>query len=130
MLPILEGNEPCKWLKLTSNTVSFLRSPISGGKHPVRLSFKRIISFIVFPIFPILPGIHPPRLLFANTNTETGELPRFSGMPNLNLLSLRKTASRSLSKSWEGTGPSKSLKRRSKYLSVGNDKTTLGNLPT
>ena len=96
----------------------------------MRLSFKRIISLSVFPIFPILPGIHPPRLLLAKTNTETGELPRFSGMPNLNLLSLIKIASRSLSKSWEGTEPSNSLKRRSKYLSVGKDKTTFGNFPT
>lgn len=96
----------------------------------MRLSFRRMISLRVLPIFPILPGKQPPRSLLAKTSTETGELPRFSGMPNLNLLSLRNMASRSLSKSWEGTGPSNSLNRRSKNLRAGKDSSTLGKLPT
>lgn len=90
----------------------------------------RMISFNVFPIFPMLPGIQPPRSLLANTNTETGEFPRFSGIPNWNLLSLRKMASRSLSNSFDGTEPSNSLNRRSKYLSFGRERNNLGNLPT
>ena len=96
----------------------------------MRLSFMRMISFKVLPIFPMLPGIHPPRLLFARTRTEIGEFPRFSGMPNRNLLSFKKIASRGLSKSWEGTESSNSLKRRSRYLREGKESTTLGNLPT
>lgn len=129
-LPIVEGNDPWSWLKLTSNTSTFFKSPIWGGKQPVRLLFKRMISFKVLAILPILPGIQPPRSLFANTKTETGEFPRFFGIPNLNLLSFKNIASKSLSNSLEGTGPSNSLKRRSKYLSEGKERTTLGKFPT
>nr|GMC77607.1 hypothetical protein LSAT_8X69640 [Ipomoea batatas] len=50
--------------------------------------------FNVFPILAILAGIHPPRSLLAKTRTETGELPRFSGIPKRNRLSLRNKASR------------------------------------
>lgn len=130
ILPILEGRDPCSRLKLTSNTVTFLSIPIVGGKHPVRLSFNRIISFNVFPILPILAGMQPPRSLLANTSTETGEFPRFSGIPKRNLLSFKKMASRSLSKSFVGTPPSNSLNRRSRYLSRGRERTTSGNFPT
>lgn len=128
--PVPEGSGPWRLLKLTSKTVSCLSNPTRGGRHPVRLSFSRMISFRVLPISPMLLGMHPPRLLFANTSTDTGDLPRFCGMPNLNLLSLRKMASRSLSKSLEGTAPSNSLYRRSKYLRDGNLRTTSGNLLT
>ncbi|KAJ6857811.1 hypothetical protein NC651_039287 [Populus alba x Populus x berolinensis] len=103
---------------------------IWGGKHPVRLSFMRMISFRVLPIFPMLSGTHPPRLLFARTRTEIGEFPRFSGMPNRKLLSFKKITSRGLPKSWEGTKPSNSLKRKSRYLREGKESTTLENLPT
>lgn len=78
----------------------------------------------------MLPGIHPPKLLFAKTKTETGELPRFSGIPNWNLLSFKKIASRGLSKSFVGTDPSNSLNRRSRNLSEGKDNTTFGKPPT
>ncbi|CAL5384820.1 unnamed protein product [Camellia sinensis] len=47
MRPTVEGSEPWRWLKLTSNTVSLLRKPISGGRQPVRLSLRRMISLIV-----------------------------------------------------------------------------------
>lgn len=124
------GSGPCRLLKLTSNTVNRFSIPICGGKHPVRLSFIRISSFSVFPIFPILPGMQPPRLLFASTSTETGEFPRFSGMPNRNRLSLRKMASKSLSKIFVGTPPSNSLNRRSRNFSAGSERTTVGNPPT
>lgn len=127
---ISTGTDPCRLLKLTSNTVSLFSIPISGGKHPVRLSLINISSFKVFPIFPMLPGMQPPRLLLASTRTDTGELPRFSGIPNLNLLSLRKTASKSLSKIFLGTPPSNSLNRRSKNFKEGNESTTVGNPPT
>ncbi|KAL7136969.1 hypothetical protein ABFS83_10G064000 [Erythranthe nasuta] len=78
----------------------------------------------------MLPGIQPPRLLFARTKTDTGELPKFSGMPNWNLLSLRKMASKSLSNTCDGTPPSNSLNRRSKNFREGNESTTVGNPPT
>ncbi|KAM2615993.1 hypothetical protein TB2_030438 [Malus domestica] len=51
-------------------------------------------------------------------------LPRLWEMPNRNLLSLKKTTSRSLSKNWEWTEPLNWLKRRSKYLREGRDSTT------
>lgn len=96
----------------------------------MRLSFISISSFNVLPIFPMLAGMHPPRSLLANTRTETGELPKLSGMPKRNLLSLRNKASKSLSKIFEGTGPSKSLNLRSKNFNEGNERTTFGNPPT
>lgn len=126
---ISAGSGPCRLLKLTSNTVSSLSNPICGGKHPVRLSFIKISSFNVFPIFPMLPGMQPPRLLFARTSTETGEFPRFSGMPNRNLLSFKNNASNSLSNSCDGTPPSNSLNRRSKNFNDGSHSTTFGNPP-
>lgn len=127
---ISDGKGPWRLLKLTSNTVRFLSIPTCGGKQPVKLSFIKISSFKVFPILPMLPGMQPPRLLLANTKTDTGEFPRFSGMPNRNLLSLRKIASKSLSKSLFGTGPSNSLNLKSKNFNEGNDSTTSGKLPT
>lgn len=128
--PMPLGSGPWRRLKLTSKTVICFSNFTCGGRHPVRLSFSRMISFRVLPISPMLLGMHPPRLLFASTSTDTGDLPRFSGMPNLSLLSFRKMASRSLSKSLEGTPPSNSLNRRSKYLRDGNLRITSGNWPT
>lgn len=127
---ISAGSGPCRSLKLTSNTVSSFNNPISGGKHPVKLSFIKISSFKVFPILPMLLGMHPPRLLFARTRTETGEFPKFFGIPNRNRLLFKKMASKSLSKIWVGTGPSNSLNLRSKNFKVGNESTTLGKPPT
>ncbi|KVI11844.1 hypothetical protein Ccrd_009740 [Cynara cardunculus var. scolymus] len=89
-----------------------------------------MISFNVDPICPTLAGRHPPRSLFAKTSTDTGELPKFGGIPNLNRLSFKKTASRSLSNSLTGTDPSNSLNRRSKNFNTGIDKTTVGKTPT
>ncbi|KAL2535894.1 Ig kappa chain V-VI region NQ2-6.1 [Forsythia ovata] len=62
----------------------------SEGKQPVILSFIKINSFKVLPIFPMLPGMQPPRLLFAITKIEIGEFPRFSEIPNRICCRLRK----------------------------------------
>ncbi|GER36123.1 receptor like protein 1 [Striga asiatica] len=78
----------------------------------------------------MLDGIHPPRLLFARTKTETGEFPRFSGIPNRNRLSFRKRASSFLSNNSLGTPPSKSLNLRSRNFSDGMERTILGKPPT
>lgn len=126
-----EGRGPCNRLKLTSNTVSFLRRLISGGRHPVRLLLTRRSSFRVLPILPIVAGMQPPKSLLASTNTDTGEFPRLSGIPDRNLLLFRKMASRrGLPKIPAGILPSNSLNRRSKYLREGIDRITFGNLPT
>lgn len=77
----------------------------------------------------MLPGMHPPKLLLAKTRTDTGELPRFSGIPNRNRLSFKKIASSFLSNSLSGTGPSNSLNLKSKNFNDGNDNTTTGNPP-
>lgn len=112
--PDVAGIGPCSRLKLTSNTVRFRNLPTSGGIQPERLSLRRIISLSVFSICPILDGIHPPRSLFARTTTETGELPRFRGMPARRRLELRKMASRGRLKRAEGIRPSNSLNRKSR----------------
>lgn len=78
----------------------------------------------------MLLGMQPPSLLFAKTTTETGELPRLSGMLELNRLSFKNSASRSLSNSLEGRDPSKSLNRRSRYFNEGMLRTTMGKGPT
>lgn len=108
------GNDPTKLLELTSNTFKFDNNPISSGKQPVRLLFIKINSFNVLAILPMLFGIQPVKLLLANTITETGELPRFSGMLFENRLLFTNKASRCTSKTFGGKGPSKSLKRRSR----------------
>uniref|UniRef100_A0A2P2JKQ8 Uncharacterized protein MANES_03G067800 n=1 Tax=Rhizophora mucronata TaxID=61149 RepID=A0A2P2JKQ8_RHIMU len=87
-----------------------------------------MISFR-FDMFPKLDGTHPLKLLLANTMTDTGEFPKLSGRLNLNLLWLIKIASRGLSNSSFGTGPSNSLNLRSKYLRFGRLSTTSGNFP-
>ncbi|CAA6657910.1 unnamed protein product [Spirodela intermedia] len=60
--------------------------------------------------------MQPPSWLLASTMTETLELPMFSGMWEVKRLLFRNRASSSLSKSSGGSGPSKSLNRRSRYL--------------
>ncbi|GER42054.1 Ig kappa chain V-VI region NQ2-6.1 [Striga asiatica] len=118
---ISPGSDPRSLLKLTSNTVNSVRFPICGVRQSVRLSFIRISSFKVPPIFPMLAGIHPPKLLFARTKTETGELPRLAGRLNRN---------RSLLKTSGGTGPSNSLNRRSRNFRDVMFSTTDGKPPT
>lgn len=115
-------------MKLTSNTVKFLSIPISGGKQDLNPLFIKIISFNL-DMLPRLEGTQPWNLLLAKTITETGELPKLSGISNLKRLLLIKIASKSLSKSSLGTVPSNSLNLRSKNLSWGSLRTTFGNLP-
>lgn len=124
------GNAPVNVFEETSRTVSFPSFPISDGKQPERLLFKNIISFNVLAIFPMLHGMQPVRLLLATTTTEAGDEPRVSGMVDVNLLLFKNKASSSFRKSPSGNLPSKLLYRRSRYLSEGNDKTTVGNEPT
>ncbi|PQQ01638.1 hypothetical protein Pyn_33238 [Prunus yedoensis var. nudiflora] len=59
-----------------------------------------------------------------------GELPRVSGMVDVNLLLFKNRASNSLLKSSGGNFPSKSLNLRSRYLRFGICRTTSGNDPT
>lgn len=129
ILPISFGSGPTSSLKLTSSTVSFLSSPISLGKQDLRPLFMRIISLRVFDMLPMLAGKQPPKRLLARTITETGEFPMLLGISNRNRLLLMKMASRSLSKSADGTVPSNSLNRRSRYLRDGRRSTTSGNFP-
>lgn len=126
--PILSGKGPINSLKLTSKTVKFLSIPISSGKQDLKPLFMRMISSRP-DMLPRLEGTHPWNLLLARTITETGELPKLSGMLNLKRLWLMKMASKSLSKSSFGTVPSNSLNLRSKNLSLGSFRTTSGNLP-
>ncbi|CAI0553503.1 unnamed protein product [Linum tenue] len=55
------------------------------------------------------PGYNRRGRCSRKTSTETGEFPRFFGIPNRNRLSFRNRASSGLSKSSEGTEPSKSV---------------------
>nr|GMD75616.1 hypothetical protein CR513_35146 [Ipomoea batatas] len=91
--PMDSGRLPTRLLKLTSNTFSSFRSPISSGKHAPKLTFIRIISLRVFRILAMLGGRHPRRLLFAKTRTETGEFPKFLGNVTVKLLWFTKRAS-------------------------------------
>ena len=124
------GNIPTNLFWLMSKTSTWLSFPMSAGKHPVRLLLIRTNSFKVFPIWPMLPGTHPWKWLFAKTTTEAGEFPRFSGIVDVNLLLFKKIASSVLLKSSGGNSPSKSLNLRSRYLISGIDKMVVGNGPT
>ncbi|CAL4978238.1 unnamed protein product [Urochloa decumbens] len=88
------------------------------------------ISLSVPDMLATLAGRHPPKLLCARTTTDAGEFPKLSGSWNRRRLWLRKMASRGLSKRRGGTGPSKSLNRRSRKRSAGRSRTTSGNGPT
>ena len=123
------GNSPTSLLELTSNTVTLSKYPISGGKQPVRPLFVMIISFRVSFILDKLDGRQPLRSLFANTITEAGMLPKFSGKENWNLLLLMNRASILRSKRREGTLPWNLLYLMSKYFSAGRQRTTSGNGP-
>lgn len=123
------GNHPEKLLLLRSMTDAFASSPISVGTQPPMLLFEKMISFR-FGMRPMLFGMQPLNLLLANTATETVDLPRVSGMVEVNRLSLRNNASNSSSKSSGGKGPSKSLYLRSRYTRPVIANTTFGNGPT
>ena len=125
----LLGKIPVNELDETSNTVRFLSIPISTGKQPERSFPPNAISFNL-PILPILLGIHPVKLLFEKTTTDTVELPRFSGIVPVKRLLFRNKASSSLLKSPVGKEPSKSLYLISRNLSSGNPTSTSGNCPT
>jgi len=127
--PILSGNVPTNILLLTSNTVTSFNNPISVGKQPFNPTFNRIIWFRVPAIFPILGGKHPLIWLFARTTTDTGELPKFFGNDDLNLLLFTNSASSLKSKRLEGISPSNMLNRISRNLSDGSLSTTYGNTP-
>ncbi|KAL9998113.1 hypothetical protein Hdeb2414_s0571g00918451 [Helianthus debilis subsp. tardiflorus] len=120
----LSGKCPINSLKLTSNTVTSFNNPISSGTQDLNPLFIIIISFNVFDMLPILAGRHPSNLLCPNTITDTGELPKLSGISNMNRLWFIKTASISLSNSSLGTPPSNSLNRISKNFNFGNLRTT------
>lgn len=93
------GKIPVNEFDSKSIIVTSPSNPISDGKQPESLLLRKLISFKVFVILPMLLGMHPLNLLLANTTTETGELPRFSGIYDVNLLSFKNNASRSLLKS-------------------------------
>lgn len=127
--PIVSGNGPTNSFELTSKTVTFFNSPISGDKQPFKPAFVIMSSLSVFAIFDKLDGRQPLRLLFANTITETGEFPIFPGRDDLNLLLLTNIASSFKSKRPVGMSPSNSLYRMSRNLSEGRQRTTEGNWP-
>lgn len=127
--PMLSGNSPTSLLKLTSNTVTFSKYPISCGKQPLRPLFMIIISLRVSFILTKLDGRQPLRSLFANTTTEAGRFPKFSGNENWKLLLLMKRASSLRSKRREGTLPWNLLNLISKYFSEEMQRTTSGNVP-
>lgn len=81
-------------------------------------------------MFPIERGMQPVNSLLANVTTETVEFPSVSGMEDLNRLLFKKIASKPFAKSSGGNLPSNSLYRRSRYLTSGHWRTTLGNGPT
>jgi hypothetical protein len=87
------GIAPVRLLPLTSNTVAPVRSPASTGRQPVRLLLMKTNWSRVAAASPMLRGMHPPRLLLARTITVALDLPMVSGMPEVNLLLLRKMAS-------------------------------------
>lgn len=124
------GKTPLKEFDFTLTIVAFPSNPISDGKHPESSLFSRTISFSVCDIFPMLFGMQPLILLFASTNTETGEFPRFSGIWEVNKLSFKNKASRSISKSSGGNSPSKLLNLRSRNLRLCISRTTVGKGPT
>jgi len=124
------GKNPMNPLELAENTVTLPRDPISGGKQPPRLLPRKIISFNVFAMLPMVCGMQPVNLLFAKLTTETVDLPTVSGMLDLKRLLFKKIASRSFSKSSGGNFPSKSLNLRSRYLRLGHVRTTVGKEPT
>jgi hypothetical protein len=125
----LDGKIPVNPLWLASNTVTLPSSPISAGKQPPRSLPIKMTSFKLV-ILPMLCGMQPVNLLFANVTTETGELPIVSGIVDVNRLSFKNKASRSLLKSSGGKLPSKSLNLMSRYLRLGKVKTTEGKSPT
>ncbi|KAK3002793.1 hypothetical protein RJ639_018351 [Escallonia herrerae] len=130
MPPNPMGNEPTILLPLTSNTDALASCVISSGKQPVSSLFEKMISSNVLPILLMLFGMQPFNLLLANTATETGELPRFSGMLDVNRLSFKNKASSSMSNNLGGNAPSKSLYLISRYFRAANPKTTSGKGPT
>lgn len=125
----LLGKVPTKSLSLASNTVRFPSNPISGGKQPLSSLLRKMISF-KFGMLPMVRGTQPLNLLLANVTTVAVEFPNESGILSLNLLLFKKIASSSLTKSSGGISPSKSLYLRSRYLTTGQFRTTLGNGPT
>lgn len=95
----LFGRNPTNPLELAENTVTLPRDPISCGKQPPRLLPKKIISFKVFAMLPMLCGMQPVNLLFAKVTTDAGDLPNVLGIVDLNRLLFKKTASSTFSKS-------------------------------
>jgi len=124
------GRSPINLLLLISITFVPFNRVISSGKQPERALFERRTSSNVFPILPMLLGMHPMNLLLEITITEAGEFPKFSGMVEWNRLWFTKIASRCLLNNSGGNGPSKSLNLMSRYLRSGNLNTTWGKDPT
>lgn len=127
---MVSGKEPLRLLKLRSSTVRPVSSPILGLRQPVRLLFNKTSSLSVALMPPIPAGRQPENLLLAITKTERVERPRVGGIVVAKRLLLIKRASRSLENKSDGNEPSNSLKRISRYFNVGNDRTTVGKLPT
>lgn len=124
------GKDPTNLFSLMSNTVALWSSVISSGKQPERPLWAKLISSKVSPILPMLFGRQPLKWFCATTITEAGELPKFSGRLEWNLLLFMNMASSCLSKRAGGNAPSKSLNLISRYLRFGNSRTTCGNGPT
>lgn len=95
----LSGKVPTKELEAAFRTVTLVSVPISDGKQPPSLLLAKTISFNVLDIFPMVLGMQPWNLLFANTTTETGDSPRVSGMVEVKRLLFKNNASSFISKS-------------------------------
>uniref|UniRef100_J3L1J5 Uncharacterized protein n=1 Tax=Oryza brachyantha TaxID=4533 RepID=J3L1J5_ORYBR len=124
------GMAPMRPLWLTSSTVRLVSIPSSGGMQDLSPVFMRMISSSVRDMLAMEAGRQPPKSLLASTSTDAGELPTLSGIWKRRRLELRKMASSGRSKSSRGTGPSKSLNRRSRYRRLGIRSTTSGKAPT
>jgi len=124
------GSDPTNLLELISKTVKFFNNAISGDKHPVNPEFDKMTSLRDPAIFVRLVGMQPLKLLFARTNTETGEFPMFFGIDDLNLLLLKNNASSFRSNNSDGILPVKLLYLMSRNLSEGIRRRTGGNGPS
>uniref|UniRef100_A0A5K0VDN5 Uncharacterized protein n=1 Tax=Nymphaea colorata TaxID=210225 RepID=A0A5K0VDN5_9MAGN len=127
---MLSGKGPTSLLDPKSKTLRFFRRPISSGMQELRLLLSSRSSCTVELSLPKKFGRQPFMLLLASTTTETDRFPIFSGSVVKNLLLFKNNASKFMLKSFEGSRPSNSLNRMSRYLRLWRDRSAFGNFPT
>ncbi|KAM3260095.1 hypothetical protein ACQJBY_051388 [Aegilops geniculata] len=132
MSPMLSGSSPANSLWLRSSTLSFFSLPISGGMQELMLVLSKMSSTSVSAMSPMLGGRQPASLVLASTMTDAVELVRLPDVSDtLKRLSLANSASRLSCRpnTASGSSPSKSLNRRSRYLSDGKEVRKDGKAP-